>query len=167
MTDLNRFFCVLSWAPFLRGFDTTTQMIILAALLLVLLVIVVSVVNRLRAAASNAAHRRRVRHSLKAVEQARAEEHALAQQIVATSSTSEIRGLEIVRQIEAVFTDGHKSPPQAVEALKAQAARRGGNALINLQSQRLPTGNCVAQADAVVVKPPKPSEAPPNDRPTK
>ncbi|HUU94477.1 MAG TPA: hypothetical protein VM487_01960, partial [Phycisphaerae bacterium] len=77
----------------------------------------------------------------------------LAGRIVSTSSTTTIAGFEIVRQIEAVFADGHPSQSKAVEALKALAAEKGANALINLGSARLPSGRCVAQGDAVVVRP--------------
>jgi uncharacterized protein YbjQ (UPF0145 family) len=40
-----------------------------------------------------------------------------------------------------------------VTALKAQASRRGANALINLSQERTAAGRCSAQGDAVVVKP--------------
>jgi hypothetical protein len=76
----------------------------------------------------------------------------LAGKITATSSTGTIAGYEIVRQIEAVFTDGHPSPSQAVEALKAIAAAQGANAVINLGSERPPSGKCLARGDAVVVQ---------------
>ena len=77
----------------------------------------------------------------------------LALQIVTTSSTATIAGYEVVRQIEAVFTEGHPTPSAAVTALKAQAAQRGANAIVNLATVRPPTGKCMAQGDAVVVRP--------------
>ncbi|NUQ48251.1 MAG: hypothetical protein HUU22_19735, partial [Phycisphaerae bacterium] len=52
----------------------------------------------------------------------------MASRILATSSTGQVAGYEIVRQIEAVFEDGHRAPAEAVEALKAAAAQRGANA---------------------------------------
>jgi uncharacterized protein YbjQ (UPF0145 family) len=73
--------------------------------------------------------------------------------ILATSSTKGIVGFAITRQIEAVFVEGQRSPQQAVEMLKARAAEKGANAVINLQSQRLPSGKCVASGDAVIVRP--------------
>ena len=76
-----------------------------------------------------------------------------AAQIIATSSTERVAGYEIVRQIEAVFTDGHATPSEAVEALKALAAERGGNAVINLASERPPSGRCLARGDAVIARP--------------
>ncbi len=76
----------------------------------------------------------------------------LATRILATSSTGTIAGFEVVRQIEAVFADGQRSPAAAVELLKALAAQRGANALIHLKGQRLPDGKCVASGDAVIVQ---------------
>lgn len=72
--------------------------------------------------------------------------------ILATSSTPSVAGYKIVRQIEAVFVDGCRAPAEAVTALKAAAARRGANAVINLSQQRTAAGKCSAQGDAVVVQ---------------
>jgi len=72
--------------------------------------------------------------------------------ILATSSTPTVAGYRIVRQIEAVFVDGCRAPTEAVTALKAAAARRGANAVINLSQQRTAAGKCSAQGDAVVVQ---------------
>lgn len=77
----------------------------------------------------------------------------MAARILATSSTGQVAGYEIVRQIEAVFEDGHRTPAEAVEALKAAAAQRGANALINLAQQRTAAGRCTAQGDAVIIRP--------------
>ncbi len=77
----------------------------------------------------------------------------LARRIIASSTTRTIAGFAIVRQIEAVFTDGHPTPPDAVEALKAIAAAKGANALINLTGERQGTGKCSARADAVMIRP--------------
>src|SRR5262245_19185098 len=85
----------------------------------------------------------------------------LASRILATSSTASIAGFEMLRQIEAVFTDGHPSPNRAVEMLKAMAAERGANAVINLDSQRLASGKCIAHGDAVLVRPIEPPVRPP------
>lgn len=72
--------------------------------------------------------------------------------ILATSSTPTVAGYKIVRQIEAVFVDGCRAPTEAITALKAAAARRGANAVINLSQQRTAAGKCSAQGDAVVVQ---------------
>ena len=77
----------------------------------------------------------------------------LAARILATSSTGTIAGFTLVRQIEAVYTDGHPSPNKAVQVLKAQAAEKGANAVINLVGERLPSGKCQAHGDAVIVRP--------------
>jgi len=71
--------------------------------------------------------------------------------IIATSSTPNVAGYRITRQIEAVFVDGGRTPGDAVTALKAAAALRGANAVINLSQQRTAAGKCSAQGDAVVV----------------
>ena len=84
----------------------------------------------------------------------------LAGKIIATSSTDSIAGFEIVRQIEAVFTDGHPTPGKAVEHLKAAAAEKGANAVINLNSAQPPSGKCVAHGDAVIVRPVEEKPAP-------
>lgn len=91
-----------------------------------------------------------------------AERRAFAKGIVATSSTGQVAGYEVVRQIEAVFEDGHRSSAEAIEALKATAARRGANALINLQQERTSAGRCTARGDAVLLRPLIPPEAPKN-----
>lgn len=84
---------------------------------------------------------------------ARGEIERQAGHIIATSSTAAIAGFDIIRQIEAVFTEGHMTPQDAVNALKAAAAEMGANAVINLSGQRQGTGKCAAHGDAVRVKP--------------
>ena len=51
-----------------------------------------------------------------------------------------------------MFTEGHKSPANAVEMLKALAAQKGANAIINLAGERPPGNKCVARGDAVIVR---------------
>lgn len=80
------------------------------------------------------------------------EMRTLAAEIVATSSTGTIVGFELVRQIEAIFSEGHKSPAEAVEGIKALARLKGANAIIHLHSERLASGTCQARGDAVVVR---------------
>lgn len=92
-----------------------------------------------------------------------AEQQRLVNKIIATSSTGEIAGFTIKRQIEAVFSDGHPSPQHAIDMLKAIAARKGANAIINVASGRVGGGKCVAQGDAVIVRAdddPSPSHGP-------
>ncbi len=76
----------------------------------------------------------------------------MASRIIATSSTSSLAGFEVVRQIEAVFTDGAPSPKRAVDVLKAMAAEKGANAIVNLASERQPSGKCSARGDAVIAQ---------------
>ncbi len=82
-----------------------------------------------------------------------AAEQREAEKIVATSSTPSIAGYEIIRQVEAVFVEGLRSQSEAITSLKAAAARRGANALINVTQEHTAAGRCTAQGDAVVVKP--------------
>jgi len=76
-----------------------------------------------------------------------------AEKIIATSSTGSVAGYEIVQQIEAVFVEGYRTPQEATMALKAAAARKGANALINLSQQRTAAGRSTAQGDAVLIRP--------------
>ncbi|MCB9852898.1 MAG: hypothetical protein H6819_07365 [Phycisphaerales bacterium] len=82
-----------------------------------------------------------------------ASEQVDASRIVATSSTPSIVGYQLIRQIEAVYVEGHRAPNDAVTALKAVAARKGANAIVNLSQSRTAGGRCTAQGDAVVVRP--------------
>ncbi len=82
----------------------------------------------------------------------RQQRERLCGMILATSSTGEIPGYAILRQVEAVFTDDHATPVEAVAALKAIAAAKGANALINLGTQRALNAKCQARGDAVVVR---------------
>jgi uncharacterized protein YbjQ (UPF0145 family) len=81
-----------------------------------------------------------------------------AAKIIATSSTAQIAGYRMVRQIEAVFVENHRTSEEAITALKATAARRGANALINLTQQRTTAGRCAAQGDAIYVQPETPPD---------
>jgi uncharacterized protein YbjQ (UPF0145 family) len=76
-----------------------------------------------------------------------------AAKIIATSSTEAIVGYDMLRQIEAVFVEGHRSQEQAVAALKAVAGSLGANAITNLTQHRTAAGRCVAQGDAVLIRP--------------
>lgn len=80
-------------------------------------------------------------------------QRAAAARILATSSTSSIAGYELVRQIEAVFVEGLRSPEEAVAALKSATGKLGANAIINLTHVRTTVGRYGAQGDAVVIEP--------------
>jgi len=75
-----------------------------------------------------------------------------AAKIIATSSTSTIAGFEIVEQLEAVIVDGFKGPEDALEGLKAAAAMKGANAVVNVHRDRVDAGTCSAAGDAVTVR---------------
>ena len=74
-----------------------------------------------------------------------------ASKIVATSSTSSIAGYILVEQVEAVFVDGFRRPEDAIEGIKAVAAMKGANAVINVCHNRTSGGKCSASGDAVIV----------------
>lgn len=137
--------------PAISGDPVVDTIILIGAA--VILAALLGVLRGSRRAARQRRDRRERRRQRSFVEQQRIEQARLATQIIATSSTGAIAGFEIIRQIEAVFTDGHSTPNHAVEALKAEAARRGANALINLTGQRPPGGRCIARGDAVIVRP--------------
>jgi hypothetical protein len=73
--------------------------------------------------------------------------------VVATSTGNRLAGFRIVRQVEAVFVDGLRTPEEALIALKAMAVERGANALLNVHTERTAGNRCSASADAVVVAP--------------
>ena len=75
-----------------------------------------------------------------------------AAKIIATSSTSTIAGCEILEQLEAVIVDGFSGPEDAIEGLKAAAAMKGANAVINVHRDRVEGGKCSAAGDAVIVR---------------
>lgn len=105
-----------------------------------------------------------------------AQQREQAKKIVATSTGNRLAGYRIVRQIEAVYEDGHRTPEEAITALKAAAAERGANGLLNVTTERTAAGKCAASADAVQVAPlsarmpqrrpapPTPPAAPPSDK---
>ncbi|MGB9626476.1 MAG: hypothetical protein ACPMAQ_16600, partial [Phycisphaerae bacterium] len=85
-------------------------------------------------------------------EEAARERRELASTIVATSSGERLAGYEIVQQVEAVFVEGFRSPAEAIDGLKAAAARVGANAVINVRPERSLAGRCGASGDAVRVR---------------
>ncbi len=133
--------------------DPVIIAIVLAAAVVVMLTLVARFWNRRREVRHSARRRDELRKRRRYLQVQQQEIERLADQIIATSSTAAIPGFRIVRQIEAVFTDGHPSPSKAVEFLKAAAAEKGANAVINLNSARPPSGKCLAHGDAVLVRP--------------
>ena len=120
--------------------DPLVRKLVLGAGGFVLLVLIASIWQRRRAAVAEARRRAELRRTYGHAQMRQEEVLRQAQHVIATSSTSVIAGFVIVRQIEAVFTDGHRSPADAVEVLKALAVGKGANALVNLVGQRLPSG---------------------------
>lgn len=133
--------------------DPLVRWVVLGSIGVILLILLARARQRWRDSAY--ARQRRLDHQKRVALQRHDDEQSarLACKILATSSTSQIAGFEISRQIEAVFVEGRPTPADAVDQLKARAARLGGNAIVNLQAVRLPNGKCVANGDAVIVKP--------------
>jgi hypothetical protein len=133
--------------------DPVIIAIVLAAGTLIVLSLIARLWRRSRETAHDARRRAELRKQRGYLHLKQQEIERLAGGIIATSSTASIAGYTIIRQVEAVFTDGHPSPGKAVAVLKATAAQMGANAVINLNSVRPPSGKCVAHGDAVVVRP--------------
>ncbi len=98
-------------------------------------------------------------------EEAARERRELATRIVATSSGDRLAGYEIIEQVEAVFVEGFRTPAEAVDGLKAAAARQGANAVINVRQERTAAGRCTASGDAVRAKRIAPADGPGNEGP--
>ena len=150
---------LLSFLPL----DPVVEKIVLGAAALAIVAVLFHFVARRRDARATARWRAELQAGADEVRLKHEEVKGLADKIVATSSTHRIAGYDIGRQIEAVFADGQKSAEAAVELVKAHAARKGANAVINLRTQQIPSGKWVAGGDAVVVKNMRPREpvAPP------
>ncbi|MBK8914956.1 MAG: hypothetical protein IPM64_10220 [Phycisphaerales bacterium] len=119
---------------------------------LVVLLLILRAVARRREDAAYRRRRAELSRTYDNVQMSREQIARLSARVIATSSTGEIVGFEVLRQIETVFTDGHPAPARAAEALKAQAAERGANAIINLAGVRQPNGRYAASGDAVIVR---------------
>lgn len=87
----------------------------------------------------------------------------LAGLIRSTASTDQIPGYKIVRAVEAMYVDGFRTPAEALEGLKAAAAEKGANALINVRHERSSMGRCAASGDAVVAETTGQAYSPPRD----
>jgi len=138
------------------------RIVLALAAMLVLRAAVRAVLRRIRRSRPPRIHPRLAKYNIDAVELDR-HRRQLAQKILATSTGSRLAGYRIVRQVEALFVDGFRTPEEAMIALKADAADRGANALINVRTERTTAGRCTAAADAVVAAP-LPSQPRP-DRP--
>ncbi len=132
--------------------DPLIRKILIAAGAVILLALVLRIVGRRRYSAAAARQRAAVRENYEHLRLQQEEIKKLAEKIVATSSTSRIVGFALVRQVETVFSEPRPSSTAAVDLVKALAARKGGNAVINLQTQQMPTGKWVANGDAVLVR---------------
>ncbi|MBI5866055.1 MAG: hypothetical protein HZB38_16425 [Planctomycetes bacterium] len=136
--------------------------ILAAAAVIVVISIVASFLSKRREGRFLRQRREELRRQQGYLAMQQQELERMTRRILATSSTASIAGFEVLRQIEAVFTDGHPSPNRAIDVLKAMAAELGANAIINLSSERLPSGKCLARGDAVLVQPhPLVRETPP------
>lgn len=140
--------------------DPVVLAILGAAAAVVIFTILARVIGGRRSAAKDAVRRAEVRRAQGYLYLQQQEVERIGGRIIATSSTPAIAGFAIQRQIEAVFTDGHASPQKAVDVLKAIAAEKGANAIINLATDRPAAGKCVAHGDAVIVKPLEDAPAP-------
>lgn len=76
----------------------------------------------------------------------------MASRIRSTSSTDQIPGYKIIQAVDAMYVDGFRTPADALEGLKAAAAERGANAIINVHVERTAAGRCAARGDAVVAE---------------
>lgn len=76
----------------------------------------------------------------------------LAATIKSTSSAEQVPGYKIIQAVEALYVDGFRTPNEAMEGLKAAAAAKGANAVINVRHERSSLGRCSASGDAVVVE---------------
>jgi uncharacterized protein YbjQ (UPF0145 family) len=76
----------------------------------------------------------------------------MASRIKSTSSTDQIPGYKILQAIEALYVEGYRTPADALEGLKATAAEKGANAVINVHHERSSMGRCAASGDGVVAE---------------
>lgn len=132
--------------------DPLVLLLIAASILIIVGSIVARLLHNRRLARQSSQRRAELRRQYGFAFAQQQEIERLAERILATSTTGSIPGFIIVRQIDAIFTDGHATPSKAVELLKAHAGEKGANAIINLTSERLGSGKCVARGDAVLVR---------------
>lgn len=133
--------------------DPLVQKIVAGAAGLILLVILLRILGGWRAGIAERRRRAEIRKSFDAVRMQQEELRKLGEQVVATSSTSRIAGFALVRQVETVFSEPQRSSGAAVEMVKALAAQKGANAIINLKTEQMASGKWTASGDAVLVRP--------------
>ncbi len=132
--------------------DPLVRKIVGAAAAIMAIAIVFRIIGGWRRTVADARRRAELRRFTDDLRLRKEEVHRLAERVLATSSTGQIAGFELVRQVEMVFADNQTSSAAAVELVKALAVRKGANALINLQTRQLPAGKWIASGDAVIVR---------------
>ena len=142
--------------------DPVVQKLVAGAVALIVLVIVLRLLGRLREGRSAARRRAALRRQYESVRLQQEEVKHLADQILATSSTSRIAGYAIIRQVETVFGESRPSSAAALDQAKALAAQKGANAIINLQIQQVSSGKWVASGDGVIARLVGRPESPPS-----
>jgi uncharacterized protein YbjQ (UPF0145 family) len=76
----------------------------------------------------------------------------MASRVRSTSSTDQIPGYKIIQAVDTMYVDGFRTPADALEGLKAAAAEKGANAVINVHLERSSVGRCAARGDAVLAE---------------
>jgi len=140
---------ILDW---LAALDPTVQWIVKGGAAFIALVLLLRILGGLRERRDSVRRRAALQRDHETARLQQEEVRRLAGQILTTSSTTRVIGFNVVRQVEAVFTDGCPSSVAAMELAKALAVRKGANAIINLQTQQTPGGKWVACGDAVIVR---------------
>jgi hypothetical protein len=87
----------------------------------------------------------------------------MASLIKSTSSTGELPGYKVIQGIEALYVEGFRTPGEAMEGLKAAAAEKGANAIINVRHERT-VNRCAAAGDAVLAETTGQVYQPPQER---
>lgn len=139
--------------------DPVILTLLIACAALLVFAVVATAIRRRREALAERERRAARRRQIGYLDMQQQEVERLAARIIATSSTTTLVGFEVLRQIEAVFAEGAPNPGKAVAVLKALAAEKGANAIVNLSSERQPLGKCSAKGDAVIVQPIKADES--------
>lgn len=144
------------WQPLLRILSEHRMYLVYAVAILAALLVLRNVSNRITSAIRRrrpaTIHPNLQKYSVDSIELDR-KRREMAVQVVATSTGNRLAGFRIVRQVEAVFVDGCRTPDEALTALKALAVERGANALLNVHTDRTPAGKCSASGDAIVAAP--------------
>lgn len=129
--------------------NDTVRLGLIAAGVLVLLVYLLRVARSLRSAARV---RREIRRNHDQPSFTQGEVAKLSGQIVTESSTADTPGYTVVRHVETVMTEPRASSVAAIDMVKAHAAQKGANAVINVKTRKTSDGMWVANAEGVVVR---------------